>query len=93
MTFDQSGDQWLRDQLQCVFQGALLECSTLAEPGTVQAVVLTARLFLVVYELGHCTEQAPCGILGRLQFSATAMTFEQGLHLLEGTLVGQARYT
>ena len=60
ITFERLGDQWLRDQLQCVLQGTLLEHSTLAEPSTVQAVVLASCLFLVVYELGHCTEQAPC---------------------------------
>ena len=71
IAFGRLDEQWLRDHLQCVFQGALLECSTLAEPGTVQAVVLAAGLFLVINKLCYCTKQTPSGIFCSQQFSTT----------------------
>lgn len=46
----------LGDQLQGVFQSTLLEGSSLAKPGTVQAVVLAASLFFMIDELGDGAE-------------------------------------
>ena len=70
--------------------GAALAASALA---LVWLGVLTARLFLVIDELGHSAEQAPCGVLGGLQFSTAPMPLKQGLYLLEGAFVSKARYT
>ena len=76
-----------------MLQGALFECCALTEPGTVQAVVLTTGLLLVVNKLGYCAEKSPGSVFGGVEFSTTAMAFKQGLHFLEGALIGKTWHT
>jgi hypothetical protein len=72
-------------------ESALLQIGPLAEPGTVEPVLLAAGAPLVVHELGDRVQQAPGGALGRLQFRTMGLAFVHRLHLLEGALVRQAQ--
>ena len=77
------------DQLQSGVQGALLDLRTLAEPGRVHAVLVTASTAFVVDVLGHSVEQAPGRAACRVQLAASATDLVQLLDLPQGALVGQ----
>ncbi len=79
----------LGDELQSGIQCTLLDGRPLAKPGGIHPVLVAARPALVVHVFRHGVEQAPGGLLGRLQLRSPPLAFIESLNPFQSSLVGE----